>query len=150
MDRLAKQRRVDGFRDRCRERGLPLTEQRQVVLEAVLDLDNHPTADQVHEAVSRRDPRVSRATVYRTLESLARIGVITKACHPGKAIRYDSRTETHHHLVCLRCDTVIDIADERLDALPVPDTSSFGFEIRDFRVQLRGVCRRCRKLEETQ
>jgi len=98
----------------------------------------------------RRDPGVARATVYRTLESLARIGVITKACHPGKAIRYDSLTETHHHLVCLRCDTVIDIADERLDALPVPDTSSFGFEITDFRVQLRGLCRRCRELEETQ
>jgi len=150
MDRLAKQRRVDGLRDRCREHGLPLTEQRQVVLEAVLELDNHPTADQVHEAVSRRDPRVSRATVYRALESLARIGVITKACHPGKSIRYDSRTETHHHLVCLHCDTVIDIEDERLDALPVPDTSRFGFEIRDFRVQLRGACRRCRELEETQ
>lgn len=120
------------------------------MLEAVLDLDNHPTADQVHDAVSRRDPGVSRATVYRALESLTRIGIITKACHPGKAIRYDSRTETHHHLVCLHCDTVIDISDERLDALPVPDTSSLGFEIKDFRVQLRGVCRRCRELEETQ
>jgi Fe2+ or Zn2+ uptake regulation protein len=121
-----------------------------VVLEAVLDLDDHPTADRVHEAVARRDPGVSRATVYRALESLARIGVITKACHPGKAVRYDSRTEIHHHLVCLRCDTVVDIADERLDALPVPDTSSLGFDVSDFRVQLRGICRRCREQEEAQ
>ena len=120
-----------------------------VVLEAVLDLDDHPTADRVHGAVAERDPGVSRATVYRALESLARVGIITKACHPGKAIRYDSRTETHHHLVCLRCDDVIDITDERLDALPVPDTSGYGFEVSDFRVQLRGVCRRCRELEET-
>jgi Fur family peroxide stress response transcriptional regulator len=150
VDRPSKHRRLEECRTRCREHGLPLTEQRQVVLEAVLDLDNHPTADQVHDAVSRRDPGVSRATVYRALESLTRIGIITKACHPGKAIRYDSRTETHHHLVCLHCDTVIDISDERLDALPVPDTSSLGFEIKDFRVQLRGVCRRCRELEETQ
>jgi Fe2+ or Zn2+ uptake regulation protein len=119
------------------------------VLEAVLDLDNHPTADQVHEAVARANPGVSRATVYRALESLTRIGVITKACHPGKAVRYDSRPETHHHLVCLRCDEVIDISDERLDALPVPDTSGYGFEVSDFRVQLRGICRRCRELEET-
>ena len=149
MDRQTKQARIDEFRRLCREQGLPLTEQRMVVLKAVLDLDNHPTADQVHEAVARRDPGVSRATVYRALESLARIGVITKACHPGKAVRYDSRTEIHHHLVCLRCDDVIDITDERLDAVPVPDTSRLGFEISDFRVQLRGTCRRCRELEET-
>jgi Fur family peroxide stress response transcriptional regulator len=149
MDRQTKKQRLEDFRRLCRERGLPLTEQRQTVLEEVLELDNHPTADRVHEAVARRDPGVSRATVYRALESLARIGVITKACHPGKAIRYDSRTETHHHLVCLRCDEVIDITDERLDALPVPDTSPYGFEVSDFRVQLRGICRRCRELEET-
>jgi len=149
MNPQTKQARIDEYRRLCREQGLPLTEQRMVVLDVVLDLDDHPTADQVLEAVARRDPGVSRATVYRALESLARVGVITKACHPGKAVRYDSRTETQHHLVCLRCDEVIDITDERLDALPVPDTSALGFEVSDFRVQLRGTCRRCRELEET-
>jgi Fur family peroxide stress response transcriptional regulator len=149
MDRQTRLRRIEDSRRLCREHGLPLTAQRTAVLEAVLDLDDHPTADRVQEAVARRDPGVSRATVYRALESLARIGVITKACHPGKAIRYDSRTETHHHLVCLRCDEVIDISDERLDALPVPDASRYGLEVSDFRVQFRGICRRCRELEET-
>lgn len=149
MDLQAKQQRITEFRRLCREKGLPLTEQRRVVLEAVLDLDDHPTADRVHAAVARRDAGVSRATVYRTLESLARIGVIAKACHPGRAVRYDSRTDSHHHLVCLRCDDVIDFTDERLDALPVPDLSDLGFEVSGFQVQLRGVCRRCRELEET-
>ena len=149
MDRQSGQDRFEDFRRRCRQHGVPVTEQRRLVLEAVLDLARHPTADQVHEAVVRRDPRVSRATVYRSLESLVRVGAITKACHPGRAIRYDSRTETHHHLVCLSCEEVIDITDERLDALPVPDTSRLGFEIRDLRVQLRGTCRRCREREET-
>ncbi|OFV87416.1 MAG: hypothetical protein A2V74_03390 [Acidobacteria bacterium RBG_16_70_10] len=148
MDRKTRQRRIEEFRRLCRERGLAFTEQRRAVLEAVLVLDNHPTADQVHRAVARRHPGVSRATAYRTLEGLARIGVITKACHPGKAVRYDSRTEVHHHLVCLTCDEVVDITDERLDSLPVPDTSSFGFEVKDLRVQLRGRCRRCRQVEE--
>jgi Fur family peroxide stress response transcriptional regulator len=149
MDQATKQRRIEHFRHVCRTHGLPLTDQRQVVLEAVLDLDNHPTADQVHEAVSQADPGVSRATVYRALEGLARVGVITKACHPGKAVRYDGRTDTHHHLVCLRCDEITDITDDGLDALVLPDTSRLGFEVSDFRVQLRGVCRRCRELEET-
>ena len=149
MDDAERRARLTELERICHDRGLRCTVQRRVILETVLSLANHPTADQVYEAVLPRLPGVSRTTVYRALESLARVGVITKACHPGKAVRYDSRTETHHHLVCLRCDEVIDITDERLDALPVPDTSALGFEVSDFRVQLRGTCRRCRELEET-
>jgi Fe2+ or Zn2+ uptake regulation protein len=148
LDAQAKKRRVEEFRQRCRERGIPLTTQRSVVLEAVLDLDCHPTADQVYGSPAVRKSRISRATVYRTLESLVRLGLITKACHPGGVVRYDGRTGMHHHLICLHCDAVVDIADSRLDRLPMPDTSVFGYEIQDFRVQLRGLCRRCREMED--
>jgi Fe2+ or Zn2+ uptake regulation protein len=119
-----------------------------MILEAVLDLDNHPSADQVHERVARRLPGISRATVYRTLETLVRLGVITKACHPGRVVRYDRRTDVHHHLICLNCDEVADISDEHLDAIPLPDTSALGFELSDHRVQLRGICQTCREKEE--
>lgn len=148
MSDSAQEQRLEGLHRICRERGLVLTAQRRAVLHAVVALDNHPTADQVSAVLARRRPRVSRATVFRTLESLARLGVITRACHPGTGVRYDWRTEMHHHLVCLRCDAVIDISDARLDALPVPDTRRFGFVVSDLRVQLRGICRRCRELEE--
>jgi Fe2+ or Zn2+ uptake regulation protein len=147
MNPRRKQARIDAFRRLSQERGEPLTEQRLLVLEAVLDLDNHPTADQVHEAVARRDPGVSRATVYRALESLARMGVVAKASHPGRAVRYDSRIESHHHLLCVHCDAVMDFTDERLDGLPLPDTSRLGFEVSEVQVQLRGICRRCREQE---
>jgi Fe2+ or Zn2+ uptake regulation protein len=90
---------------------------------------------------------VSRTTVYRTLETLVRLDVITKACHPGSSVRYDAQTGIHHHLVCLRCNSVQDFHDARLDGLAVPDTTHFGFEVKDFRVQLRGLCRRCREEE---
>jgi len=143
-DSVRAQRLVDLARI-CRERGLRCTVQRRAILEAVLELANHPTAEQVYEAVLPRLPGISKTTVYRALESLARLGVITKACHPGAAARFDGRTELHHHLICLSCDAVVDISDERLDALVVPDTSGFGFEVTDFKVQLRGICRRCRE-----
>jgi Fe2+ or Zn2+ uptake regulation protein len=87
---------------------------------------------------------ISRATVHRALETLVKLGVITKTCHPGNVIRYDGRTDVHHHLVCMRCDKVIDICDERLDAIEIPDTSAYGFQVEDFRVQFRGVCKKCR------
>jgi Fur family peroxide stress response transcriptional regulator len=144
VDDAARQRRLDELARICRARGMRCTVQRRAILEAVLELDNHPTAEQVYEAVVPRLPGVSKTTVYRALESLAQLGVISKACHHGAVARYDSRTELHHHLICLHCDSIFDISDERLDALVVPDTSGFGFSVTDFRVQLRGICRRCR------
>ena len=148
MDDQARDERIESLHQLCREEGLILTPQRRAILRAVLDLDDHPTADRVHAALARRRVRVSRATVFRTLESFARLGIIAKACHPGSAVRYDRRTDRHHHLVCLRCDRVIDISDAHLDALPVPDTRRFGFVVSDFKVQLRGICKECREQED--
>ena len=147
MDDHAKDERIESLRS-CAVSGLVLTPQRRAILRAVLDLDDHPTADRVHATLARRRVRVSRATVFRTLESFARLGVITKACHPGSSVRYDRRTDRHHHLICLSCDRVIDFSDARLDTLPVPDTRRFGFVVSDFKVQLRGICKECREQED--
>jgi len=148
LSERTKKRRMEELQRRCRERKVPLTTQRRAVLQAVLELDCHPTADEVHSSPAVRRAGISRATVYRTLEGLVQLGAISKACHPGGVVRYDARIDLHHHLVCLRCDAVMDIADAGLDALTIPDTSAFGFEVKDFRVQLRGLCRRCRKMED--
>jgi Fe2+ or Zn2+ uptake regulation protein len=129
----------------CREGGIPCTIQRRALLEAVLDRDDHPTTNQVFEAVRVRNPQISRATVHRNLETLSEMGVITKTCHTGGVARYDARVDIHHHLICLRCNSIVDIDDENLSSLTIPDTSAFGFEVSDFRVQLRGICRTCRK-----
>jgi Fur family peroxide stress response transcriptional regulator len=144
VDEQARTDRIETFERRCHEEGRRVTVQRRVILEAVLELDNHPTADQVFEAVSGGIPGVARTTVYRTLDELYRLGVISKACHPGQAVRYDARTEPHHHLVCTRCNEFIDFTDERLDAVKAPDTSALDFEVSSLRVQLLGICGTCR------
>jgi Fur family transcriptional regulator, peroxide stress response regulator len=147
IDDQTKKRRLVEFEQRCREQGIPLTTQRRIVLQAILDLDCHPTADQVHTSPQVQRSRISRATVYRTLEGLVRLGVITKTCHPGDVVRYDTRIEPHHHLICLECDTVVDIADPAITPPTLPDMSAFGFEVKDYHMQFRGVCRRCRQKE---
>ena len=148
MDLANKHSRIRDFEAKCRREGIRLTVQRRAILEAVLDLDDHPTADRVYEALVTRAPGISRTTVYRTLETLVQMGAISKVSHPSSVVRYDPRLEKHHHLVCLRCDSVVDISDAFFDALPVPDTEVQGFEVLDARVQLRGICRRCREREE--
>ena len=144
MDANEKQERLEMFERLCREAGIPCTIQRRAVLEAVLDRDDPPSAQQVYQAVRASTPGVSRATVHRTLEVLVETGVITRTSHPGNVARYDARTEIHHHLVCVRCNSVTDIFDDRLDSLEIPDTSDYGFEVADYLVQLRGICRDCR------
>ena len=137
--------RLEQLETLCREAGIPCTIQRRALLEAVLERDDHPTTNQVFEAVHVRNPQISRATVHRNLETLSEMGVITKTCHPGGVTRYDARVDIHHHLICLRCNSVVDIDDENLSSLTIPDTSAFGFEVSDFQVQLRGICMNCRK-----
>lgn len=145
MDEAARRSRLELYERLCRERGLRCTVQRRVILEAALILGNHPTADQVLEAVRDRLPGIARPTVYRALEHLAELGVISKACHPGHVARYDTRTDLHHHLVCLHCNQFVDFTSPSLDGLEIPDTSGLGFELSDYRVQLRGTCRSCRE-----
>jgi len=148
VDDRSRQERLEAFEGICRSEGLPYTVQRRVIFEAILDLDDHPTADQVFESVASANPGISRTTVYRNLDTLVRLGAVARLSHPGRVVRYDRRTDLHHHLVCTRCNAVTDFCHEALDALRVPDTSDHGFEVSDYRVHLRGTCNRCREQEE--
>jgi len=143
MNKQLKAQRINELEVICQERGIPNTLQRRMILSIVLDRQDHPSADQVFEAVRDNGSGISRATVHRTLDFLVNLGLITKACHPGRSARYDATTESHHHLVCMHCDRMIDFEDEQLGKLTIPDTSAAGFEVTDYRVQLRGICREC-------
>ena len=134
---------LEWFEQLCRQQGLALTVQRRTILSVLLDSDDHPTADQVYEIVRQRLPGLSRTTVYRVLDTFVRIGAVVRVSHPGAATRYDPKTHRHHHFVCLRCDRIIDLEDQRLDCIAMPDLSARGLDIQDFNIHLRGVCAEC-------
>ena len=140
---------MERFERVCRERGLPLTVHRRAVLEALLDREDHPTADQVYSEIQAKLPGVSRTSVYRILDMLVATGMVTKVCHPGSAARYDAKVHPHHHLVCLSCERIIDVEDARLNHLPVPDVRSHGFQINDYHVHFRGTCAACLRKQNT-
>jgi len=125
----------------CRQHRLPLTTQRRAVLETLPQL-NHPTVDEIWEEVRKALPEISRTTVYRILETFARLRVIRKVCHPGAVARYEDRTIRHHHLLCLRCGTMTDLDDPVLDVIKMPGEET-GFRIEDYSIQFRGLCRKC-------
>ncbi len=135
------------FESLCRRAGTPVTVQRRAVLQAVLERDDHPTADQILDVVKDRIPGISRTTVYRVLETLADLGAIRRLQHAGSLARFDGRTMRHHHLICKRCHKVIDLQDTRLNRISVSHVSAGGFEVEDFSVHLMGVCEECRQAD---
>ena len=141
--------RLQEFEELCRRQGLPLTVQRRTILEAVLAREDHPTAEQVFSAVRGQLPGVSHTTVYRVLDTLVRVGVINRVCHPGAAARFDAKIHQHHHLVCLHCDKILDLEDKKLNALKLPAVDTAGFDIDEYHIHFRGTCPEClRKLKK--
>lgn len=146
LRRMDKKILLGAFERLCRQRGVPLTVQRRVIYEAVLDHGDHPTADDVYEEVRGRLPGVSRTTVYRVLETLVRLGVIGKPPSPGSVARYDKSVDRHHHLVCVHCERTVDFDDAALNRVRIPDTRRLGFTIADYSIHFMGVCQACRRL----
>ncbi len=136
--------RLREFESVCRARGLPVTVQRRAILKAVLQQDDHPTADQVHAIVRKKIPELSRTTVYRVLETLVGMGLIRQLHHPGASARFDGKIHRHHHLVCTVCHTVIDVENSTIDELNLSLTEKHGFDIQDFSVHFIGICAQCR------
>ncbi len=145
MPSIPRRGRMEEFERLCRERRLPLTSQRRLVLETILAREDHPTADQLCDAIRVRLPGISRTTVYRILDTLVQTGMITKICHPGSAARFDPKIRQHHHLVCMHCERIIDVESPRLDRVPWPDVRNHGFKISDYRIHFRGTCAGCRR-----
>jgi Fur family peroxide stress response transcriptional regulator len=137
--------RLHEFEALCHARGLPVTMQRQTILEVVLECSEHPSADEVYDRVKDRVPNVSRSTVYRALEAMVELGVVRRLNHAGVGVRYDGKVQRHHHLVCTTCNRVLDYQDPSLDDLPVPKSGVSGFRITDYSLHFTGICAECSK-----
>jgi Fur family peroxide stress response transcriptional regulator len=137
-------RRLAVFEADCRRRGLALTIQRRAVFLELAERSDHPTADQVYDALHPRLAGLSRTTVYRVLERLVAQGFARKVQHAGAAVRFDAMTERHHHLVCEGCGRLADLDDAFVPSLPLPDARKTGFRVRDYSISFTGLCKGCR------
>jgi Fur family peroxide stress response transcriptional regulator len=136
-------RRIDQFTTALRSGGFRLTHQRLEVVREVASSDAHPDAEAVFTRVRGREPRISLDTVYRTLGTLADLGLLDRVSGVSAAVRYDPNTSQHHHFVCTHCGLIRDIESSDLDNLSVPDSASEFGEVQRVEVRLRGVCREC-------
>jgi Fur family peroxide stress response transcriptional regulator len=134
---------IEELEERCRERKIPLTLQRRVVYQNLVGREDHPTADQLFAAARESIPGISRATVYRVLETLVEMDLARRIAHAGPAARFDGNLRHHHHLVCSECGSMTDVEDAGLRLRIPAGVSGGSFRIADYAVNLQGLCAAC-------
>jgi len=134
---------INNFIIDCKQNGLNVTYQRIAIYKALMENDNHPTADDIYNRVKEEYPTISLATVYKNLETLAEHNIITKVTHLHNQARFDGEIELHHHLICIKCKTIIDIKNNDFDQLSVPENLNVDFTILNHQVQFNGICKKC-------
>ena len=124
----------------CSERGLRITEQRRVIARVLSDSDDHPDVEKLHERASAIDPRISIATVYRTVRLFEEAGILDRHDFGDGRARYEAAPESHHdHLIDVESGKVVEFVDPELEALQRQIAERLGFRLVDHRMELYGV-----------
>ena len=134
------------LKQKLAEKGMKITPQRMAILEAIYELNNHPTADNIIEFIRKTHPNVAIGTVYKVLETLVENGLIKKVTTDRDFMRYDGILENHHHLYCSSCDLIEDYYDKELDDLLrkyFENKHLPGFKPKEFVVQIKGTFNKC-------
>ena len=128
------------------EQGYRLTPQRIMVLAAIEDSDDHISAEEIYAQVITKYPHVNISTVYRTLELLKRLGLVTETDLGGGRVRYHPADKGHHHhLVCQECGKIIDLDESALSSLRSTLLREYQFSADLRHLAIFGRCAKCNK-----
>ena len=129
------------FRERLQEKGLKVTPQRVAIYEAIVELNNHPTAENVIAYIKANHPNISVGTVYKVLDFLVGNELLKKVKTEKDIMRYDAVLSNHHHLYCAVTDRIEDYEDEKLNLL-INDyfkkNKIRNFKVQDIKLQITG------------
>ncbi|WP_128893026.1 Fur family transcriptional regulator [Erythrobacter sp. HKB08] len=124
----------------CAERGLRITEQRRVIAKVLSESDDHPDVEMLHERASKIDPKISIATVYRTVRLFEEAGILDRHDFGDGRARYEAAPEAHHdHLIDVESGNVVEFVDPELEALQKQIAEKLGYRLVDHRMELYGV-----------
>lgn len=133
--------RIEEIRNRLIGKGLKVTPQRMAILEAIIKLNNHPSAENIIDYIRKNHPNIATATVYKVLDALLKNRLIKKVKTEKDIMRYDAIMENHHHLYCSESDRIEDFVDVDLNEMiekylekkKIPD-----FKIEEFTLHIIG------------
>ena len=130
----------DTIISRCEEKGLRLTEQRRVIAAVLEESYDHPDVEELYARASKLDPRISLATVYRTVKLFEDFDLLDKHEFGDGRARYESSDRDHHdHLIDINSGQVIEFVDKEIEKLQEKIAQKLGYRLKGHRLELFGV-----------
>lgn len=124
----------------CRDKGMRMTDQRRVIARVLSEADDHPDVDEVYRRATNVDPRISIATVYRTVRLFEEADLIARHDFGDGRARYEKLPISHHdHLIDIRSGKVVEFHNERIENLQREIAKELGYDLVDHRLELFGV-----------
>ena len=124
----------------CIAKGMRMTDQRRVIARVLSEAQDHPDVEELHRRSHAVDPRISIATVYRTVRLFEEAGIISRLDFRDGRARYEEAPETHHdHLIDMTTGKVIEFVDPEIEALQEAIARRLGYRLVDHRLELSGL-----------
>ena len=125
---------------KCKKKGVKLTDQRKIIAKVMSDSNDHPNVDELYNRVSKIDPKISIATVYRTVKLFEESGILAKHDFKGGKARYEELSEQHHdHLIDIKSGEIIEFVDNEIEELQKKVAEKYGYDLVDHKLELYGI-----------
>tara|TARA_B100000959_G_C14766149_1_gene535495 strand:+ start:232 stop:639 length:408 start_codon:yes stop_codon:yes gene_type:complete len=130
---------MSNIEDKCKAKGVRLTDQRRLIAEVMSDAKDHPDVDELHKKVSDIDKKISIATVYRTVKLFEESGIVDKHDFKGGKARYEQSPEEHHdHLIDINSGEILEFLDPEIEKLQKKVAEKLGYKLLDHKLELYG------------
>ena len=130
---------MNNIEEKCKIKGVRLTDQRRVIAEVMSNSDDHPDVDEMHKRVNKIDKKISIATVYRTVKLFEEFGIVEKHEFKGGKARYEESPEEHHdHLIDINSGEIIEFVDKDIEILQNKVAEKLGYKLVDHKLELYG------------
>ena len=137
--------KVDTIEQKCLAKGVKLTDQRKIIAKVISESkseygeSDHPDVDELYNRVSKIDPKISIATIYRTVKLFEEAGIVSKHDFKGNKSRYEQISHEHHdHLIDINTGEITEFVNEDIEKLQKKVAEKLGYKLVDHRLELYG------------
>ena len=128
---------MSDIEDKCKDKGVRLTDQRRVIAQVMSDSSDHPDVDELHKRVSDVDKKISIATVYRTVKLFEESGILEKHEFKGGKARYEQSPDEHHdHLIDINSGEIIEFVNKEIEKIKNKVAKKLGYKLVDHKLEL--------------
>ena len=130
---------MSNIEDKCKAKGVRLTDQRRIIAKIMSNSKDHPDVDELHQRVSQIDKKISIATVYRTVKLFEEAGILEKHDFKGGKARYEQSPDEHHdHLIDINSGEILEFVDPEIEKLQKQVAEKLGYNLVDHKLELYG------------